>query len=415
MFAADRFAWPRALRLLGRKTKRLIELLAFGLFDTLALWGCKRQPGANVVAVVNIELLGDYVLWLPYGRAMVDHLNLQSRKIYFVLNSAVLSLAKLHFPGCSIIGIDPVAFRKKLLYRAKILRKLRSIGATLSFQISYPRGTFIVHDALIRALGHESSGHAATYIDRSQLDIWVGDRFYSYLVKPLPRVHQSVRHRTLLQAIGIESEAIRPMTEFAAGLDTPLDGPYFVVAPGASRGYRAWPVAGFAEVASRVLSVRADWRCVVVGTGAERHLGEAIARTCGERVVNLAGETDLLGLVGTVAHARLVIGNDSAVGHIAAACGVPAVVVVGGGHYGRCFPYDPAEARVGCLPTVVSVAMECFGCDWICRYQAESSTPYPCIASVAPQSVWAAVERILSNGTVMANHARPDASPARAR
>lgn len=224
-----------------------------------------------------------------------------------------------------------------------------------------------------------------------------------------------MRHRAFLQAIGIEPAAIRPTTDFAAGLDAPLDGPYFVVAPGASRGYRTWPVAGFTEIIVRILSARPEWRCVVVGTQAERHLGETIARTCGERVVNLAGNTDLMGLVAAVAHARLVMGNDSAVCHLAAACGVPAVVIVGGGHYGRCFPYDPHEAPVGRLPTVVSAKMDCFGCDWICRYQAEGDDPYPCIAAISPENVWAAVENLLANEAVIGSGEKPDASPARAR
>lgn len=414
MFAADRFAWPRALRLLGRKVKRFIEFVAFGLFDTLTLFRYQRQSGTNTVAVVHLELLGDYVLWLPYGWAMAQHFLQHGKRVTLVLNAGMLPLAKRHFPGGELIGIDRAAFLRCASYRAKVLRRLRQLGIEATYHDTYPRDA-LIEDACVRALGAPAWGFDAVFADRPALDRWWHRCLYTRLLPPMPNVHQSVRHRAFLEALDIAAEAIQPITGFAAGLDAPLDGPYFVVAPGASRGSRAWPVAGFAEVASRVLSVRADWRCVVVGTGAERHLGEVIARTCGGRVVNLAGETDLLGLVGAVAHARLVIGNDSAVGHIAAACGVPAVVVVGGGHYGRCFPYDPAEARVGCLPTVVSVAMECFGCDWICRYQAEGRTPYPCITSVAPQSVWAAVERILSNGAAMESGAKPDASPAAAR
>lgn len=414
MFAADRFSWPRALRLLGRKIKRLIEFLAFGFFDTLALWGCRRQPGVNTVAVVNIELLGDYVLWLPYGRAMAQHFLQRGKRVTLVLNAGVLPLAKRHFPACELIGIDRAAFLRNAPYRMDVLRRLRKLGVEATYHDTYPRDA-LIEDACVRALGAPAWGFDAVFPDRPALDRWWHRRLYTHLLPPMPNVHQNMRHRAFLEALGIAAEAIQPITDFAAGLGAAQSAPYFVVAPGASRGSRAWPVAGFAEVVSRVLSVFPDWRCLVVGTSAERHLGEVIARTCGERVMNLAGETDVLGLVGTVAHARLVIGNDSAASHIAAACGVAAVVITGGGHYGRCFPYDPAEARVGCLPTVVSVAMACFGCDWICRYQAESSTPYPCIAAISAESVWTTVERLLSNGAAMGSDARPDASPARAR
>lgn len=414
MFAADSISVRRTLRLFWRKTKRLIEFFAFGLFDTLTLWRCKWQPGANAVAILHIRLLGDYVLWLPYGQALTRHLFEDDKRVILVLNAAVLSLAQRHFPDCELIGIDREAFLRNFSYRAQKLRHLRQLGVEVTYHDFYPRDA-IIEDACVRALGAPAWGFDAVFADRPGLDRWWHRQLYAHLLPAMPGVHQSVRHRAFLQAIGIEPAAIRPTTDFAAGLDAPLDGPYFVVAPGASRGYRTWPVAGFTEIIVRILSARPEWRCVVVGTQADRHLGETIARTCGERVVNLAGNTDLMGLVAAVAHARLVMGNDSAVCHLAAACGVPAVVIVGGGHYGRCFPYDPHEAPVGRLPTVVSAKMDCFGCDWICRYQAEGDDPYPCIAAISPENVWAAVENLLANEAVIGSGEKPDASPAKAQ
>ena len=414
MPAADWPALRRALRLLWRKTKRLIEFFAFGLFDTLTLWRCKRRSGANAVAVVHLELLGDYVLWLPYGQALARHLFQNNRRVILVLNAAVLPLAQRHFPDCELIGIDRATFLHNFSYRAQRLGQLRQLGVEVTYHDSYPRDA-IIEDACVRALGAPAWGFDAVFADRPELDRWWHRRLYTHLLPAMPGVHQSVRHCAFLQALGIESEAIRPMADFAAGLDAPSDGPYFVVAPGASRGSRAWPVASFAEVAGRTLSVRPDWLCVVVGTQAESHLGETIARTCGERVVNVTGKTGLLDLVAAVAHARLVIGNDSAICHVAAACDIPSVVALGGGHYGRCFPYEPKEARVGRLPTVANATMDCFGCDWICQYQAESDNPYPCITAVSAESVWAKVANILATEPVTGKEEKPDASPARAR
>lgn len=414
MPAADRPALHRALRLLVLKTKRFIEFFGFGLFDTLALLGWQRQPDLNAVAVVYCRLLGDYALWLPYGQTMARYLLQNGKRVILVINSAVLPLAARHFPSCELIDVDRVAFVRNVSYRVNTLRRLRQLGAGVTYLDFYPRDA-IVEDACVRALGARAWGFDAVSADRPALDRWWHRRLYAHLLPPVPNVHQSVRHRAFLHAIGVTAEAIHPAAAFASGLDAPLDGPYFVVAPGASQGYRAWPLAGFAEVVLRLLSARPDWRCLVVGTPAERQLGETIAHTCGERAVNLAGKTDLLGLVATVAHARLVIGNDSAVCHLAAACSIPAVTIVGGGHYGRCFPYDPAEAPVGRLPIVVSEAMDCFGCDWICRYQGKSSKPYPCIASIAPHKVWAAVEDFLKAEAAANGAQRPGANPARVR
>lgn len=414
MPVADRFAWFKALRLLERKLKRLIEFIAFGLFDTLALVGCKRQRGLNSVAVVHLELLGDYVLWVPYGQTMVQHVQQRGKSAILVLNAGVLPLARRHFPNCELIGVDRAAFLRNLSYRAHILRRLPKLSVEVVYHDTYPRDA-IIEDACVRALAAPAWGFDAVFPDRPMLDRWWHRRLYTHLLPPMPGVHQNMRHRAFLRAIGVEDPTLQPVTDFAAGLDAPIQAPYFSVAPGASRGSRAWPVAWFAEIVRRILDARPDWHCLVLGTPAEQHLGEVIARTCGERVINLAGETDLLGLVATVSHASLVIGNDSAACHLATACGVPAVAIVGGGHYGRCFPYDPEEAPVLRLPTVVSEKMACFGCDWICQYQAESDNPYPCIAAITSESVWTAVQHLLTSQSAEFGGQRPGANPAKAQ
>jgi len=49
--------------------------------------------------------------------------------------------------------------------------------------------------------------------------------------------------------------------------------------------------------------------------------------------------------------------------HIATALRKPVVGIVGGGHFGRFYPWgDPETSRVVNLP------MDCYGCNWHCRY-----------------------------------------------
>jgi hypothetical protein len=50
--------------------------------------------------------------------------------------------------------------------------------------------------------------------------------------------------------------------------------------------------------------------------------------------------------------------------------------IVGGGHYGRFFPWgDPKLARVA------TKQMDCFGCNWQCKYETMR-----CIQEIAPES-----------------------------
>jgi len=382
-------------RLSIRKTKRLLEFLAFGVFDTVVLAGRQSCPPQALVAVVNLELVGDYVLWLPYGQALARHLCNEGRKVVLVLNAAVAPLARRHFPDCLIVAVDRRRFVRDWYERRRVLRMLRRLNAASTYHISYPRDA-IVEDAAVRALGGMAWGFDATFADRPWIDRSLSRRLYRRLVPAIERVHQTRRHRAFLDALGVPAALLGPVVMSAPGLEIPCEWPYMIVAPGASHGQRRWPAEQFVAVVHRILNQYQDWRCLIVGTAAERTIGEQIAATLDERATNVAGRTDVPGLVALIAQARLVLGNDSAAVHIAAASGVPGVAVVGGGHYARCFPYDPGEAPVLRLPVSVAQPMTCFGCDWICRYRIQSGRPFPCIDAVTVDMVWAGVQTALA-------------------
>lgn len=391
------FNWYRSLQLTWRKFKRSIEWVAFGLFDTVVLLRHKPQPNETLSVIVHVELLGDYVLWWPYAQALVKYLRNQGKQVVLVLNTAVLPVATRHFPECAVLGIDRASgFVRDLKVRAAKLRKLRGLGASTIYLDSHPRDA-LIGDAVVRALAAPAWGFNATFADRPWFDQMSSRRLYTHLLPAMEGAHQHRRHHAFIQSAGVPDDYLKMLCYFAEGLEAPTIKPYFVIAPGASRSKRRWPVNHFVAVAQRVLTRHPDWRCMVVGIREEQALGEAMVRALGERVDNLAGKTDLLSLVRWIAHARLLLGNDSAAVHLAAACGVNSVVIVGGGHFGRCFPYDTSETCVRPLPCTVSEPMDCFGCDWLCRYRVEKHQPFPCIATIPVELVWNKIEPLLSS------------------
>jgi ADP-heptose:LPS heptosyltransferase len=94
-----------------------------------------------------------------------------------------------------------------------------------------------------------------------------------------------------------------------------------VIHPGAAYGSRRWPVARFAEVASRI-----GHRVVVTGTERERDL--AMSLGVPEHDV-LAGRLSLSELSVLVADARLLISADTGVAHLSYAYRTPSVVLFG--------------------------------------------------------------------------------------
>lgn len=387
------------LRLAWRKFKRLIEFLAYGLFDSLVLFGASRVPrNSNRVAVVNLKLLGDYFLWLPFGKGLVAQLQERGGEVVFVGNMAWISLVEQHFPGCETVGVEWKRLIRDFRYRMRMLRGLRALGVSQVLHPSYPRDA-IVEDAVVRAVGTPAIGFDAGFSDRSGIDLTISNHLYSRLLPPMPGVHQSVRAAGFLRAVGVAFAAIAP--------DLPRPGPvrglrgqrYILLVPGGSRGFKLWPWEKMAEIARRALDRDPALLCVMAGIPAEQALCRRIADVLPEgRCLDLAGKTDLAGFVALIVQAQWVLCNDTAAGHIAAVYGVPAIVVLGGGHFGLCYPY-PVSAPVKRRPVCVWHDMPCFDCNWICRYQIPPGRVYPCIERVDVEAVWDAVIRVMDDAT----------------
>ena len=124
-------------------------------------------------------------------------------------------------------------------------------------------------------------------------------------------------------------------------------------------------------------------------------LADRVRGLIGGSTENLCGQTRILELCAWIEHAQLVICNDSAPGHIAAAYGTPSLVITGGGHWQRCYPYDEGEAPIRSRPLAVSNPMPCFGCNWLCLYSLRDRLPFPCISAVTVEAAWQQLQRHL--------------------
>ena len=100
------------------------------------------------------------------------------------------------------------------------------------------------------------------------------------------------------------------------------------VHPGAGGLVKRWPAAGFAAALRRFLDGRRAAAVLTEGP-ADRDAVSAMRAELGDRASVLA-HPSLVDLAGALACARVYIGNDSGVSHLAASVGVPAVVLFDG-------------------------------------------------------------------------------------
>ena len=165
---------------------------------------------------------------------------------------------------------------------------------------------------------------------------------------------------------------------------------YYVLFPGASWSGKQWPVGNFAEVGEKIFK-ETGWRGIVCGGAADAETSINLCKLCTAPLLNLTGCTNLSQLATILSSAQMLLTNDTSATHISAACGVPTVVVLGGGHPTRFLPYDVEILDKRPLPRVITHQMPCFGCNWKCIFERPSGGPVQCIAQISVLDVWEAV------------------------
>jgi ADP-heptose:LPS heptosyltransferase len=126
-------------------------------------------------------------------------------------------------------------------------------------------------------------------------------------------------------------------------------GSFAVFVPTSAHEDKCWPVERFAALADKISS---QFHLSILATGAasEKSTVERLRNAASVSITNLAGVTSLSELVALLKAARLVVSNDTGPGHIAAALGVPVVLIFGPTNPARVHPYNRPECAVAVEP-----------------------------------------------------------------
>lgn len=166
-----------------------------------------------------------------------------------------------------------------------------------------------------------------------------------------------------------------------AGLDE--NAAFAVIHPAAAFATKQWATEKFARVAEE-LSAR-GLAVVALTATAETHIADELQRASAVQVIALTN-LSLPEVTALAARARLFVGNDSGIAHIAAAVQAPSVVIFGSSNVEHWRPWATAPAEV------VLEEMECQPCH---GYFCEKFEQPECIKRVPVERVLGAIERVL--------------------
>ena len=366
-----------------------------------------RGPPACILWA-RLDSIGDNVLaasMLPHVRQRFPHARLTA-----FCQDHIVQLYEACPYVDEIVGIDLQRARKDKKYARSFEQRWQSVRPDLVLNSVFSRDAFT--DRLIAATGAPMriamEGDLSNTSEKEHLE---NRNLYHQFVEsdsvPAPEFQ---RHADFLKALGIDAPSLQPLVwttsedeafaeEFFHRHGLLCRGPIGLFL-GAQWSYKLY--GRFAEA----IRPFAGHPLLLFGSAKEMTQTDQFCQTHSGIAHNLTGKTTLRQMAALLRRCRLLLGTDSAGAHIAAAVGTPQVVIVGGGHFGRFFPYAPST-------TVVCLPLDCYRCNWRCQF-----TRAHCIQDIAPEVIARAVTKTLEGPGVkprlfVQNHVKPGFSPGR--
>jgi len=178
------------------------------------------------------------------------------------------------------------------------------------------------------------------------------------LPTPLNSAHRSELYFNLLRrGAEVELEYTRPKIflndadmnrgmEVLSNFGLAGGGDYAVIAFRAVAESRRWGTDNYTELIKTIIS-RYNLKVILIGASEDKVEGDKISAATGAiDVLNLAGKTSLRETAAILSHARFFVGNDSGPAHLAAAVGIPLVVLSGADDPRSTSPVTPRKKLV---------------------------------------------------------------------
>ena len=383
--------------------KKFLLILVDSFFKRVNV---SRNP--KNVMIVRLDLIGDFFLWLDSAYATVSYFKKRGMHVTLLANDDWAALAQNLGLFDQVLKLNKKNYISSLKYRIQRNIQIRNLNCSVAIHPTYSRELFTT-DSVMRICGAEDRIGSAG--DFSNIRTWqkkLSNLWYTRLI-PSDRDNKMelLRNAEFVSGLTGEKHTARVfnlksfnspfLSDFENIVKKYIDGTYFVICPGASFAGKRWPLERFAQTVEYVQQ-KTGWRCVVCGNKDEVELARKLGELLGVSIINLAGVTTVSEFVSIVAGAKLVLANDSSSTHIAAAAGIPVLCIAGGGQYGRFVPYEVEERDGRPLPFCIYHRMDCFSCNWNCKFEIEEGTPMPCVGNVSVSDVKNAVDSILATG-----------------
>lgn len=300
----------------------------------------------NRILIINLGGIGDLLLSTPalkalrvkFPEACIDLLIFQQVNEYaqglpFIDNIFTLSSGKKDF----FKNLSTLFFiRKKRIDTALNMRTLVSSRGAFKIKLLIK----LINAA--KTIGRDTSGRGY-FFDIKIPEPDVGEKFeLEYDIESVNQLGVDVRDKGIV--FDIDARKRKETEELLKNAGIRQEDRIIAVHPGGKPSHR-WAQENFANIL-KMLNQDIHAKIVIVGSADEKSLAEYISKKSGLNIFDLCGKMDIYQLGALLKRADILICNDSAPMHIAAAIGTPLVAIFGAGYFNRFNPENISDKAI---------------------------------------------------------------------
>ncbi len=278
------------------------------------------------ILIVQTAFIGDSVLTTPLVRAI--------RKLFPAPDNAIEILVSPLGKGMfdnnpnldEIIVYDKRGREKGIISLFELIKKIRQKEFDLAIlpHRSYRSGLICKLAGIPRRIGFQDSPGAAFYTDTVERpeDVHEAERML-FLTGPLCGVVEPIPTELFPDDSDYE------IAEDFLSRNNLEPSRTIVIAPGSVWGTKRYPANRFAEVIDRLIESDYFDSAVIIGSEDDREIGDEIIAKADSKAVLAIGLGDIMVSTALIDRCGILIGNDSAPVHIAAAMRTAVVAIFG--------------------------------------------------------------------------------------
>lgn len=372
----------------------ITDFLVLTMFRCLYLFTKNTKTTTKkTLLILRLDALGDHVIWLDTYNTLYNLYPVKDYNYILVCNEYCKELYENDRRLKEIIAIERKEFVGNLVYRVKVMQRIYTSNVSIVLNPMYSR-EFLLSDSIVRfskastKIGFIGDLNNITFKERKLSNEWYTEliQYKDDKAMELERNAEFVRHLGLHDFEPSLSEWPLPVLPSS-------HSSYYVICPGSSRNIKKWPPSYFARISDFIYS-RTGLNGVICGGEEESYLAEEIMNYSSAPLKNRMGQTSIQEFGSLISHSQFVVSNDSSAIHISVSLNVPSICIVGGFHPERFLPY-PMKFKSRHLPIVIQKKWNCFGCNWNCIYNYDTSGPAPCVRDITVEEVIEQVQLIL--------------------